>query len=61
MKELKLEILKTKDGYEIQDLTNLSLYYFSDDEYGRQQLVQFLADNLLNAQITDGTLYIVEQ
>lgn len=57
MKELKIELTKTANGYMISNQDENSVDLFDDTDTGRKLLVQFLVNNVLNVEIEGGTKY----
>ncbi len=56
-KQIKITINKTSSGYVVSNFEESKIDYFNDDDEGRQQLIKFLANDLLNAEVEGGRLY----
>ena len=57
MKEIKLTLIKNKDGYTIGNQTAGKIDLASDDDEGRAAVVKILVEDFLNAEVEGGKKY----
>lgn len=57
-KEIKITLVKTKDGVQLSNDTLKSIDLFDDSDDGRKKLIQSLIDQFLNAEVLGGRKYI---
>ena len=57
MKEIKLVLIKNKEGYTIGNQTTGKIDLVSDDDEGRDTIVKILVEDFLNAEVENGRKY----
>jgi hypothetical protein len=57
MKEIKLLLTKTKDGYIVGNETLGRVQYLTDSDKDRKALIAILVDEFINAELEDGKKY----
>ena len=57
MKEIKLILIKNKDGYKIGNKTTEKMYLAADNDEGREAVVKILVEDFLNAEVEGGKKY----